>query len=582
MNIGFFNLRIIFLFLLVISLFPAQAGATLVVNQQSLDFGLVTVGNTAADQTVTVRNAGAVPLTISAVTTPGTPFSLQSNTCTTLAPSASCTITYDFTPAEGGTGSSTSVITSNAGSATVKLKGAGRAPTFPITVSATDFDFGDVPVGTAAPGQRVLFRNVSGASVSFTIAGGAAGLFGGSTDCGGNPKVLAAGATCFIEYRFTPNALGATTGSTSVIVSFDTQVRQYGFTFKGVGVSPVRVSATKFLFGDVPVGIASPGQRVTIENITNSPLSFTLAGGAAGRFGGATDCGGSPKVLAVGASCYVEYRFTPNALGPLTGNTSFSLSTTTGGVTLNYLMNFEGSGIFPLRVASRAIDFGDVVVGAASVPQQLLITNTASSNVSFTIAGGAAGAFGGSTDCGGSPKVLVPGASCFVQYQVTPAVSGTTTGSTSISIATGGLSQNYSFSFKVNGVASAAARFPLTVALTGFDFGDVPLGTTSTGLRAVVTNVSASSVSFSAAGGSAGQFGGSTDCGGSPKVLAAGATCFFEYRFTPTALGAASGSTSFSLTLAGGGASRSFPLSFAGNGIFPLLLSPTRFDFSNV
>jgi Abnormal spindle-like microcephaly-assoc'd, ASPM-SPD-2-Hydin len=578
---------------LFIEVMAAKANATLVVNQQSLDFGLVTVGNTALDQTVTVRNASATPLTISSVASPGSPFSLQSNTCTTLAPSASCTITYDFAPTAGGLVSSASVISSSVGSLAVNLRGAGRAPTFPLAVSATDFDFGDVGLGTTSPGQRVLVRNISGASVSFTVAGGGAGaIFGGSGDCGGTPKVLAAGATCYIEYRFRPDAFGEKTGGTSLTVNYDTQSRNYNFSFKGVGVSPVRVSATKFLFGDVAAGTTSPGQRVIIENISNASLSFQLAGGGAGRFGGSSDCGGSPKVLAVGASCYIEYRFTPDALGPVTGSTSFSLSMTTGGASINFPINFEGNGIFPLRVASRAIDFGDVVVGSASAAHQLQITNTANASVSFTAAGGGGGSFGGGTTCGGNPKVLAAGASCVFQYQVTPSAAGVATGGTGISLTIGSgstsISQSYSFAFKVNGVANAASQFPLTVALTAFDFGNVALGTGSPGLQAVVTNVSAASVSFTAAGGGAGSlFNGSggvggTSCGGNPKVLAAGATCFFEYGFTPTALGPATGSTSFSLTVVGSGASRSFPLSFSGNGMFPLLLSPTRFDFSNV
>ncbi len=564
--------------------FLAQAAPFLVVNQKALDFGLVTAGASASNQTVTVRNMGSLPLNISSVSAPEAPFTLVATTCAgTLNANESCTATYGFEPTASIISTSLSKVTSNAGAPTIALRGAGRAATFPLSVSATDFDFGDVFVGTQSPAQRVLIRNVSSGSVNFTVAGGGAGLFGGASDCGGNPKTLAAGATCFLEYRFTPNALGPTTGNTSITVNYDTVSRNYAFAFKGVGVSPFRVSATKFLFGDVNVGTSSPGQRVLIENISTSSASFGLAGGGAGVFGGATDCGGNPKVLAAGASCYIEYSFRPDALGAKTGSTNFSLTTTTGNVSQNFAINFEGNGVFPLRmVPVTSLDFGDVVVGTTSAPQRVRVVNTSNASVSFTGAGGGGGAFGGSSDCGGSPKVLAAGASCFIEYQVTPTVVGETTGGTSYStsISTGGtsVSLNQSFSFKVNGVANAAAQFPLTVAASSLDFRDVALGTTSTSQSVVVRNVSASAVNIGLAGGAAGVFGGSTSCGGS---LASGATCNINYAFTPTALGEVTGNTSFTLSVSGG-ASRNFAVAFKGNGLFPLLLSPTRFDFSNV
>jgi hypothetical protein len=64
----------------------------------SLDFGGQSMATSSAPQAVTVTNNGAGTVTISAVSV-GDPQFSQSNTCTTVAPGASCTVTVTFTPA---------------------------------------------------------------------------------------------------------------------------------------------------------------------------------------------------------------------------------------------------------------------------------------------------------------------------------------------------------------------------------------------------------------------------------------------------------------------------------------------------
>jgi hypothetical protein len=107
--------------------------------------------------------------------------------------------------------------------------------------------------------------------------------------------------------------------------------------------------------------------------------------------------------------------------------------------------------------------------------------------------------------------------------------------------------------------ANATGTNQFLISPTAFDFGSVPVGTTSAQQTVTITNVSGSSVVMSGAGGAAGEFGGVQNCQG--KTLAAGASCQMFYAFTPTAVGPVTGSTN------GTWNGQAFQLTFTGAGI---------------
>lgn len=99
-------------------------------------FGQRTVGTPSTPVTLTVRNAGGAPVTISGITVAGLNFSeftIASNGCAarTLAPNATCPVVMVFTPADAGARSAVLVATGTpAASATAQLVGTGIfAPT---------------------------------------------------------------------------------------------------------------------------------------------------------------------------------------------------------------------------------------------------------------------------------------------------------------------------------------------------------------------------------------------------------------------------------------------------------------------
>jgi trimeric autotransporter adhesin len=105
-------------------------GTTAELTPTSLSFGSVTVGNTSAAKTVTLKNVGTSAITITSITISGAAAGdfAQTNSCgSSLAASASCTISVTFKPTTTGTrGAMLKVTDSAAGSPqTVSLAGTG-------------------------------------------------------------------------------------------------------------------------------------------------------------------------------------------------------------------------------------------------------------------------------------------------------------------------------------------------------------------------------------------------------------------------------------------------------------------------
>jgi hypothetical protein len=418
---------------LVFAALAGAAGASHTTQTQFLitptrfEFGDVKVGHTSADQQVTVTNATSSPIVVSMGGGAGGDFGgFQDCQGKTLAPGDSCHITYQFTPSAAGpdTGSTSGTINGQAFAFAFSGTGVADAPEFLVT--PTRLDFGNVQVGTTSADQEVTVKNVGSGPVVVSMAGGAGGDFGGFQDCQG--KTLAVGDTCHITYQFTPPSAGPDSGSTSGSING----QSFAFDFRGTGLGPgstptstFLISPTRFDFGDVLVGKTSPDQQVTVTNISSTSVIVSMAGGAGGDFGGFQDCQG--KTLAPGDSCHITYQFTPSAAGPDTGSTSGTINGQA------FAFAFSGTGVAPkFLITPTRFDFGEVVVGQTSPDQQVGVTNVGLASVVVSMAGGAAGDFGGFQDCQG--KTLAVGDTCHITYQFTPPSAGPDSGSTSGSI----------------------------------------------------------------------------------------------------------------------------------------------------
>jgi hypothetical protein len=142
------------------------AGATF--SPTSLTFPSQTVGTSSSQTSVTLTNSGAIALKVTSVTITGAnagEFS-QTNSCTTVQPTQTCSIKVTFTPTAVGTASASVLVADNAGSGsqTVALSGTGAAANSFVIATAS----GSPTSATVMPGSSATFNLAITPSGSFS------------------------------------------------------------------------------------------------------------------------------------------------------------------------------------------------------------------------------------------------------------------------------------------------------------------------------------------------------------------------------------------------------------------------------
>jgi hypothetical protein len=293
----------------------------------SLMFASQTVGTASASQAITLSNTGNAALSITSISITGTnsgDFS-ETNTCgTSVAQSATCTITVIFKPIATGNRSASVSITDNAmGSPqTASLTGmaTGTTSSAPsVSLTPTSLMFASQTVGTASASQAITLSNTGNASLSITsigITGTNSGDFSQTNTCGTS---VAQSATCTITVVFNPTAAGNRTGSISIA--------------DNAAGSPQTASLTG-------TAAAAPAASFTLSS---NPGSITVSAGASGNtmlivtpsdgFNQAVSfaCTGLPSE----ATC----SFSPTTVTPSGAAATTTLTVTTTGITsaANYL-----------------------------------------------------------------------------------------------------------------------------------------------------------------------------------------------------------------------------------------------------
>lgn len=208
---------------------------TLSLGSTTVDFGSVVTGQT-ANGTLTLSNTGTAGLSITAIGAASAPFTATGGTCgatpIALAPAASCTLTYSFTPTSATNSSQSIAITSNGGNPSFTLQGAGvGAPV--ASLSASALNFGNIAV-SASGNATVTLSNTGGSALSITaITAPTAPFTRSGGTCSATPISLAAGASCTLIYAFSPTALGSFSQPLTVTSNGGSPT----FTLSGTGVS---------------------------------------------------------------------------------------------------------------------------------------------------------------------------------------------------------------------------------------------------------------------------------------------------------------------------------------------------------
>ncbi|MGH9591904.1 MAG: choice-of-anchor D domain-containing protein, partial [Bryobacteraceae bacterium] len=197
------------------------------VSPPSLNFSQTQQGSASAPLTLTVTNAGGVPMANIAFQITGSgaaAFSTGTTTCgTNLDPGTSCTAQVTFTPAASGAISASLIVTTTTRgpnnapvAATVPLNGNG-ADAGTLVPQPSQLSFPTTGVGQTSAAAPITLTNQSAtqafdiltlnASANFQVTG---------NNCGAS---LASGAKCTIQVVFAPATAGPQTGTLTLTSS---------------------------------------------------------------------------------------------------------------------------------------------------------------------------------------------------------------------------------------------------------------------------------------------------------------------------------------------------------------------------
>ena len=240
-----------------------------------------------------------------------------------------------------------------------------------LNLTPADQRFGDVPVGIAVQ-RNVIVRNSGNApwvpAAPPVIAGDGFSWRRGCED------PVEPGGTCEAFVTFAPVDEAASSGSFTVhnVDSNGVDIVS-SVTFSGTGVAPsVLVSPASIDFGLVLVG-NSRSEAIRIENTGSTTVVADIVvvddnGSGAFSF---LDGDRAPLRLAPGTSTQIGVTFRPAIGGPSTARLVIELC----GAQCGPAVVVSGSASAPrIEATPRAIDFGDVVVGAV-VTQNIKIEN---------------------------------------------------------------------------------------------------------------------------------------------------------------------------------------------------------------
>ncbi|MGA8038427.1 MAG: choice-of-anchor L domain-containing protein [Candidatus Acidiferrales bacterium] len=146
----------------VVSGTGTTATGTITVSPSSLTFTQV-IGTTSPAQTVTITNTGTTSVAVSNVSVPAT-FA-QTNNCTTVAASATCTINVTFTPTSTEPVNGSLMITDTATGSPHKVALTGTGVNSPIVISIPN---GGSNTATSAPGGTAYYGLIITAVPGFT------------------------------------------------------------------------------------------------------------------------------------------------------------------------------------------------------------------------------------------------------------------------------------------------------------------------------------------------------------------------------------------------------------------------------
>ncbi|MGC2531172.1 MAG: choice-of-anchor D domain-containing protein, partial [Candidatus Acidiferrum sp.] len=320
-----------------------------------------TAGNVTSNAATLTVNAAAVAPTITTQPVNQTVTAGQTATFTAVAGGtaplsyqwqkngvniAGATATSYTTPATATTdsGSTFDVVVSNtAGSVTSSAATltVNPAPAPAIQLNSTSINFGNDPVGTNSS-QSLMITNTGTATLTITQVNVTGSVF--SVSGFSLPLNVTAGQHTTITAGFLPTAVGAVSGSLSIVSNAPTSPTPVSLTGTGIAATfTLSINPTSLSFGNVTTNTASASQSVTITNTGNSNVTIsqiTLSGVGYSMTGGSV-----PVTVSPAQNLILTVDFNPTIAGSVNGSIAIASNASGSPATVSV----SGTGVAPVQ-----------------------------------------------------------------------------------------------------------------------------------------------------------------------------------------------------------------------------------------
>jgi hypothetical protein len=352
---------------------------------------------------------------------------------TVLAAASGCRLALEFTPVRTGRHEASLRVQPAGGAAAVDVPltadGTAAAAAALVQADAARLDFGEQPVGAAAPPlQRLTLFNAGMApwvAAAITTTGADAASFRRAGSCTvGSP--LEVGASCTVDVSFTPRAPGVHQATLLLQSAEGGEPATISLAGRAAatGVPRLQADTAWLVFPTL-----RPGGSVTAQLIVGNHGSAPAAAprwAIDGPFRVDRQSAACLAPLAPGARCTLDLRFEPTAAGPASGRLRFG---GTGSVALRGEAVDGPTPLLAWQTPPAAPSHGTAALGAAPLASGAwtLVNrgDTATAPLALSLAGAHAGDF--SLDATGSCRagaVLAPRQACSLRVHFHPSAVG--------------------------------------------------------------------------------------------------------------------------------------------------------------
>jgi len=415
-----------------------------------------------------------------------------------------------------------------------------------IGLSPASLSYSAQAVSTASVSQTITVTNTGAAALTISQIA-VTGDFAEVDTCKGAP--IAPNATCSIQVRFLPTAVGSRSGGLTIFGNI--AGGQADVTLSGIGTPAAAIVLNPiFLSFSSTINAPSAPQNITISNTSAISLSLQSPSVVGADFRiSANTCG---TTLAPSTGCTVAIVFTPS----VSGNRDGTFSIADGAGTQTAFLTGVGSSPATDALSPLSLGFAAQQLGTASTAQQVTITNSGDLPLTLIAAQINRGDFTAVNGCGNS---LNPHSICSISVAFQPKSVGAISGVLSIS------DQFRTQIISLNGTGVAPPGVSLSPSST-IVFPATGVGVTALSPTVTLTNNGSIPLAIASLGvtGDFAVVPRSNTCGTSLAVFSA---CTLQIAFTPAMGGLRSGA----ITVADNSPNSPHRLQLTGTGVDFLL-----------